>query len=135
MVFKTFLKKAKIVLKSINKLDCEIDPLVLKSIYSHRFVPGGGKSALQHINKFIGICNGIYAPNVDHDIFKVKLFPHSLLGLASIWFQSTLKGNLKSWFNMKASFLDRFSPIGVSSKAKKDLFVFKQRDDERLVDA
>ena len=89
-------------------LECKIDHMVIRKIYENSFSNGKFPLANLHVIAFEKLCASIKTPNLDPSILKIKLFPHTLSGYVNSWFQKTPKGNLKSWFNMRASFLDRF---------------------------
>jgi hypothetical protein len=40
--------------------------------------------------------------NMDPGVLRVKLFPHSLVGLARAWYENVPKKEKRLWFNLRA---------------------------------
>jgi hypothetical protein len=86
-----------------------------------------------HIINFDRLCGTIKTPNLDPGILRVKLFPYSLTRKAKLWYENAPKKDLKSWFNLRASFLERFGKCTLLHK--KYILDFKQQENETLTHA
>jgi hypothetical protein len=63
------------------------------------------------------------------------LFSYTLSGDASKWMIDCPKGNFDSWFNIKASFIEKFGPPNAITCNRSLILAFKQLDDETLTEA
>lgn len=108
-----------------------IDPKIMIKIYSTRFANGNATAAEWHIVNFDKLCDKIMTPNIDPGVLRVKLFPHSLIGLARIWYESALTKDLKLWFNLRASFLEKFGECTLDHQ--KFMLDFKQLERESVI--
>ena len=115
-----------------EKFECYINPKVMIKLYTTQFANGNPLAAEWHIINFERICKTIQVPNLDPMILKDKLFPQSLTQIAKIWYDNTPKRYLKSWYNVRASFLDRFGKCTLYHK--KIILDFKQQENETLTE-
>jgi hypothetical protein len=53
---------------------------------------------------------------MDPGVLTVKLFLHSLIGLANIWYENVPEKEKGLWFNPRASFLERFGKCTIEHK-------------------
>jgi len=91
-----------------NKFDCNIDPEVLSAIVYNRFSNGNAIAAEWHIKIFEDSCKLLGGHDINPEIVKAKLFSHSLSGTTKKWHETAPKKDLKTWYNMKVSFLEQF---------------------------
>lgn len=128
-------KKLKMATQTCNHVsntkgfEFHINPKVMITLYGTRFVYGNATAAEWHIINFDKLCWKIRTPNIDPGVLRVKLFPHSLTGLAKVWYKSAPAKDLKSWFNLRASFLEKF---GESLDHQKFILDFKQLERETI---
>ena len=113
----------------------EVDPELMKLIFNDRFKGRDDEDPIMHLRKFDDRCNTLKMSNVSLNIFKAKLFPFSLDGEASNWMLTWPNENFNSWFNIKASFVEKFGPTNIIAYNRSVIFAFKQWDDEILTDA
>jgi hypothetical protein len=73
--------------------------------------------------------------HANNEIIKVKLFPFSLAGKALDWILKWPIGNFSTWFNLKASFIERFGSIETICNLRQMVIAFKQEEEEPLVKA
>jgi hypothetical protein len=90
-----------------NNFECHINPKVMIILYATRFASGNSVAVEWHIINFDRLCGTIKTPNLDPGILRVKLFPYSLTRKAKLWYENAPKKDLKSWFNLRASFLEK----------------------------
>ena len=69
--------------------------------------------AEHHIKKFEELCAQIVTPNIDPDVLRIKLFPHSLVREATTWYE-TLPQQDKHWFNMRVAFLEAYGDCSIT---------------------
>ena len=86
----------------------EVDPNVTKMIYEHCFSGKPKENALLHLNKFNERCKVLNLTHANANVIKVKLFPYSLAGKALDWILKWPPKIFSNWFNLKASFIERF---------------------------
>lgn len=58
--------------------------------------------------KFVGICLSQEIPRVSQTTMRLRLFPLSLIGEATNWFQKMPYDSIKIWTKLKDSFLQWF---------------------------
>jgi hypothetical protein len=63
------------------------------------------------------------------------MFPYLLAARSLDWFLNWLLGTFHSWYNIKAAFKERFGPPSIVSYNRELIFAFKQRDNEKLIQA
>jgi hypothetical protein len=73
--------------------------------------------------------------NVSDERIKVKMFHYSFAARSLDWFLNWPIGTFHSWYNIKATFKERFGLPSAMSYNGEILFAFKQRYDEKLIHA
>ncbi len=68
------------------------------------------------------------------DAHKLKLFPSTLKDSALCWFMSLGEYTIRSWDDMKASFLKRYQDYCRPRDSRNDIFKIQQHEDESLED-
>ena len=68
------------------------------------------------------------------DSQKLKLFPLTLKGAALKWFMGLLTQSIRTWNDMKQTFLDRYLDYCMPTNHKDEVFKMMQREDENLED-
>jgi len=68
------------------------------------------------------------------DSKKLKLFPLTLKGAALKWFMGLLTQSIRTWNDMKQTFLDRYLDYCMPTNHKDEVFKMVQREDENLED-
>jgi hypothetical protein len=86
-----------------------------------------------HVKKFDELCDKIKPANMDPGVLRVKLFPHSLIGLAKTWCETVAEKEKRLWFNLRASFLERFGKCTIEHQ--KLMLDFKQLEKESITQA
>jgi hypothetical protein len=102
------------------------------TIYKTRFDNGNALAAELHVSIFDELCAKIITSNIDPGTLRVKLFPHSLAGAATLWYES-LPPKDKYWFNMRTSFLETFGEC--TTEHQKLILSFKQLEKKSVVQA
>ena len=68
------------------------------------------------------------------DSQKLKMFPSTLKGAALKWFMGLLPQSVRTWNDMKQTFLDRYLDYCMPTNHKDEVFKMVQREDENLED-
>ena len=68
----------------------------------------------QHLSIFLRICDV-----VNHDVYKLLLFPFSLKDEAAQWLETLPQGSITSWDGLVAKFLAKFSTSRQNIKMKE----------------
>jgi len=68
------------------------------------------------------------------DSQKLKLFPSTLKGAALKWFMGLFPQSIRTWNDMKQTFLDRYLDYCMPTNHKDEVFKMVQREDENLED-
>ena len=89
----------------------EVDPNVIKEIYESRFYGKPKEDPLFHLKKFDERCKSLNLNHANVNTAKVKLFPYSLGGKALDWILRWPPSNFSTWFNLRASFIERFCHV------------------------
>jgi len=66
------------------------------------------------------------------DSQKLKLFPSTLKGAALKWFMGLVPQSIRTWNDMKQTFLDRYLDYCMPTNHKDEVFKMVQREDENL---
>ena len=72
--------------------------------------------------------------NYVNDARKLKLFLATLKDVALRWFMGLGEYTIRSWEQMKSSFLKKYEDYCKSKDAKNDIFKMQQLEDETLED-
>jgi hypothetical protein len=81
-----------------------------------------------HVKKFDELSDKIKPANMDPGVLRVNLFPHSLIALAKV-----PEKEKKLWFNLRASFLERFGKCTIENQAL--MLDFKKLEKESITQA
>ena len=111
----------------------EVDHNITKMIYEHRFYGKPKEDPILHLKKFNERCKVLNLNHANVNMIKVKLFPYSLAGKALDWILRWPPGNFSTWFNLKASFIERFCSTETVCNLRQIVITFKQEEDEPLV--
>ena len=68
------------------------------------------------------------------DSQKLKLFPSTLKGSALKWFMGLATQSIRTWNDMKQTFLDRYLDYCMPTNHKDEVFKMMQKEDENLED-
>ena len=72
--------------------------------------------------------------NYINDAQKLKLFPATLKDDALRWFMGLGEYTIRTWEQMKNSFLKKYQDYCKSKDSRNDIFKMQQQEDERLED-
>ncbi|GJT78868.1 hypothetical protein Tco_1045593 [Tanacetum coccineum] len=60
----------------------------------------------------------------------LRVFPISLIGVASHWLRNEPTGSIKTWEDLKTKFLNKYWPPGRTAKKMEEINNFQQEPDE-----
>ncbi|XP_057746493.1 uncharacterized protein LOC130965749 [Arachis stenosperma] len=89
----------------------------------------------QHISTFLKSCGAIKPDGIDHDTYKLLLFPFSLRGEAAQWLETFPQRSITSWDDLVTKFLAKFSSSQQIIKLKEGVHPFTQGEEEPLFKA
>nr|GEV45881.1 reverse transcriptase domain-containing protein [Tanacetum cinerariifolium] len=69
------------------------------------------------------------------DAFRLYLFPHSLIHLATAWFNRLPRNSINTFEQMAKMFLGKYFPPSMVTKLRNEITNFSQRPDESLFEA
>ena len=63
-----------------------------------------------HVMNFVGVCTSYNLPGVDQEAIRLRLFPFSLTGEATLWLAELPRRYITTWQELRNQFLERFFP-------------------------
>ncbi|GJU24976.1 hypothetical protein Tco_1163597, partial [Tanacetum coccineum] len=107
-----------------GKAAYELKGRLLDDLCKNAFSGTNGEDAVEHIEYFLKIVNPIDLPNVNHERLRLAVFPISLVGNASKWFDE-FKGLITTWVDLTNNFFWKYYPPSrtcnvVGTRAKRD---------------
>nr|GEY08689.1 hypothetical protein [Tanacetum cinerariifolium]GEY46988.1 hypothetical protein [Tanacetum cinerariifolium] len=119
----------------------------LDDLLSNAFSGTNGEDAVEHIEYFLKIVNPINLQNVNYEPIRLAIFPISLVGNASKWFDE-FKGSIATWVDLTKKIFGKYYPPSRTgritlTKAIRDpnnytkpyeIFGKKRNDQEGVVD-
>ncbi|GJZ11254.1 hypothetical protein Tco_0546013 [Tanacetum coccineum] len=94
--------------RMVEKCIVEIQGTFLVKIRDDTFNGNVGENTFKHIDKFIKIDGPIKINELTQDRFRLSVFPVSLAGAASEWFQGVYRLQSLTWDNMVEKFILKF---------------------------
>ncbi|XP_057755922.1 uncharacterized protein LOC130975107 [Arachis stenosperma] len=86
----------------------------------------------QHISTFLRTCGVVNLEGVNHDTWKLSLFPFSLKDEAAQWLETMPQGSITSWDELVTKFLTKFTSSQQNIKMKEGIQPFIQGEEESL---
>ena len=78
------------------------------------------------MGRFLRMANTMKLNGVKPDVIKLQLFPFSLRGTTTSWFESLPYGSVNTWDEMVEAFMGRFFPLALTSERRGEIIIFKQ---------
>ncbi|GJZ58141.1 hypothetical protein Tco_0613635 [Tanacetum coccineum] len=123
--FVTYYTNQRITSITVNgKAPYELKGKFLDDLHEHAFSRTNGEDAVEHIEYFLKIVDPIDLPNVNHERLRLVVFPISLVGNASKWFDE-FRGSITTWVDLTDNFFGKYYPPSrtynaVGTEAKRD---------------
>ncbi|GKC40594.1 hypothetical protein Tco_1052978 [Tanacetum coccineum] len=92
-----------------GKNSYELKEKFLDDLLSNAFSGTNGEDAVEHIEYFFKIVDPIKLPNVNYEQIRLAIFPISLVGNASIWFDE-FKGLITTWVDLTGKNFGKYYP-------------------------
>jgi len=93
-----------------------------------------GDYANQHLMNFVAIYKSQEIPGVSQTAMRLRLFPLSLTGEATNWLNEMPDDSIRTWTELKESFLERFFPESKELQMKDEISAHKQLPGEVMHD-
>ncbi|GJT41221.1 homeodomain-like protein [Tanacetum coccineum] len=87
------------------------------------------EDANEHIEEVLKIVDLFHVPNITMDQLMLRVFPISLTGAASRWLRNEPTGSIKTWEYLKTKFLNKYCPLGRTTKKMEEINNFQQQPD------
>ncbi|PHT29434.1 hypothetical protein CQW23_30970 [Capsicum baccatum] len=85
-----------------------------------------------HLINFISICKSFDNPGVGQNAIRLRLFPLSLSGEATLWLNGLTPNSITNWRQLKDAFLERFFPPSKRAQLRDEISNFRQLPTEAL---
>ncbi|XP_049410609.1 uncharacterized protein LOC125873801 [Solanum stenotomum] len=98
------------------------------------FRGAAGDDANQHLMNFVAICKSQEIPGVNQTAMRLRLFPLFLTGEATNWLNEMPDDSIRTWNELKETFLERFLPESKELQMKDEISTHKQLPGEAMHD-
>ncbi|GJW35821.1 reverse transcriptase domain-containing protein, partial [Tanacetum coccineum] len=89
----------------------------------------------KHIHEFLGIYDMFIYRDTKNEAVRLMMFRLSLTGEAKTWLDELNKGTIKTWDELRTSFISRFFPPALFDRLLGEIRAFSQHENESLTDA
>ncbi|GJS40341.1 hypothetical protein Tco_0565384 [Tanacetum coccineum] len=93
----------------------ELKGKFLDDLRKNTFSGTNGEDAVEHIEYFLKIIGPINLQNVNYERLRLSVFPISLVGNASKWFDK-FKGSITTWVDLTEIFFGKYYPPSGTSR-------------------
>ncbi|PHT48304.1 Acidic endochitinase [Capsicum baccatum] len=91
-----------------------------------------GDDPNMHLINFISICKSFDNPSVGQNAIRLRLFPLSLSGEATLWLNGLSPDSITNWRQLRDAFLERFFPPSKRAQLRDEISSFRQLPTEAL---
>ena len=113
----------------------ELKPALITMVKQNQFTGHLTEDHNEHMGRFLRMANTVQLNSVRPEVIKLHLFPFSLRDIAATWYESLPYGSVNTWEELVEAYLGRFFPPSLITERRKEIIVFKQREDESLYTA
>ncbi|GKB32035.1 hypothetical protein Tco_0871436 [Tanacetum coccineum] len=92
-----------------GKAAYELKGKFVDDLRNNAFSGTNGEDAVEHIEYFLKIVDPIDLPNANYERLRLAVFPISLVGNASKWFDE-FKGSIITWVDLNEKFFRKYYP-------------------------
>ncbi|GKC05889.1 reverse transcriptase domain-containing protein [Tanacetum coccineum] len=89
----------------------------------------------KHIHEFLRICDMFKYRDTENEVVRLMMFPLSLTGEAKTWLDELNEGTIKTWDELRTTFISRFFPPALFDRLLGEIRAFSQHENESLTDA
>ena len=94
----------------------ELKPALITMVQHNQFTRHPGEDPNEHLGRFFRMENAVKLNGVNPNVIKLQLFPFSLRGTTTSWFESLPYGLVDNWEGLMEAYLGIFFPPGLNSK-------------------
>ena len=120
---------------AIEANNFELKPALITMMQQHRYTGHPSEDPNEHMGRFLRMENTVKLNGLRLEVIKLQLFPFSLRGVATTWFESLPYESVNNWEELVEAYMSRFFLPALTSKRRGEIIVFKQGDDESLYTA
>ncbi|PHT28149.1 hypothetical protein CQW23_32251 [Capsicum baccatum] len=91
-----------------------------------------GDDPNMHLINFISTCKSFDNPGVGQNAIRLRLFPLSLSGEATLWLNGLTPDSITNWRQLRDAFLERFFPPSKRAQLRDEISNFRQLPSEAL---
>ncbi|GKE12010.1 reverse transcriptase domain-containing protein [Tanacetum coccineum] len=124
-----------IVIPEINADHFEIKTNLLQLVQANPFHGFERENPHTHINNFKRITSTLKFKEVPNDVIKLMMFPYSLEGAASVWYDKEPPNSILTWDDLVNKFVNQFFPPSKTTHLKNEISRFTQKFDESFGEA
>ncbi|PHT59688.1 3-ketoacyl-CoA thiolase 2, peroxisomal [Capsicum baccatum] len=84
-----------------------------------------GDDPNMHLINFISTCKSFDNPGVGQNAIRLRLFPLSLSGEATLWLNGLTHDSITNWRQLKDAFLERFFPLSKRAQLRDEISNFR----------
>ena len=110
----------------------ELKPALITMVQQHQFTGHPTEDHNEHLGRFLRMANTVKLNGVRPEVIKLYLFPFSLRGIATTWYDSLPYGSVDTWEELVEAYLGKFFPSSLTSERRREIIVFQQGEDESL---
>nr|GEY48626.1 reverse transcriptase domain-containing protein [Tanacetum cinerariifolium] len=89
----------------------------------------------KHIHEFLRICDMFKYRDTENEAVLLMMFPLSLTKEAKTWLDGLSKGTIKTWDELRTTFISRFFPPALFDRILEEIRAFSQHENKPLTDA
>ena len=94
----------------------ELKATLITMVQQNQFTGHHFEDPNVHLGRFIRMANTVKMNGVRTYVIKLQLFPFSLRDIATTWFESLPYRLVNTWEELVEAYMDRFFPLGLTSK-------------------
>ncbi|XP_021979470.1 uncharacterized protein LOC110875582 [Helianthus annuus] len=114
-----------------NDRSWQIPPYIMTAITnSCQFHGRDDEDAPAHINRITRLCSIFSIEGVNLEARYLQVFPLTLAGRATVWFDSLPAGTFTIWAGLRDAFLAKYFPPAKASRLRDQIHSFRMEPDE-----
>ena len=120
---------------TIEANNFELKPTLTTMVQHNQFTGHPIEDPNEHMGRFLMMAHTIKLSGVRPEVIKLQLFPFSLRDIAATWFESLPYDSVNTWEELVEAYLGRFFSPSLTSERRREIIVFKQKEDGSLYTA
>ena len=102
----------------------ELKPALITMVQQNQFTGHPTEDPNESLGRFLRMENTVKLNGVRPEEIKLHLFPFSLRGIATTWYDSLPYGSVDTWEGLVEAYLGRFFPPSLTSERRREIIVF-----------